>query len=284
MQLVPAFLRKSPAIPEVDFSGVIEATGSGVSADVHHGTEVFGVFPVPLQSKLGTGSLAEYLVLPENMTIAKPKNMGLDEVAGLGLVGCTALQVLENTKLKVGDSVLVNGGSGGTGLAIIQLAKDIVGSEGRVVATCSGGNVDIVKSLGADEVVDYTKHDALHEHLATEYVSKPFDAIIDTVGVQPLYTRSPAYLKVDGPFLNIGSGFGKDIGFANILGTMWSMAQNFLWPKLLGGTPRVYGFISADPNQKQLAKLKRMVEEGKLRMPVDSLWDMEDGLKVSGAH
>ena len=281
MQLVPAFVRKSPFIPEVDFSGVIEATGSSVSADLHRGTEVFGVLPVPFQSKTGSGTMAEYIVLPENMTLAKPTNMGLDEVAGIGLVGCTALSVLDKTRLKTGDSVLVNGASGGTGLAITQLAKDIVGKEGKVVAMCSGGNVHLVKSSGADEVVDYTKHDALHKHLAVEYASQPFDAIIDTVGVQPLYNGSPAYLKANGLFLNIGSGPGKDIGVGHLLGMVWSLAQNFLWPKILGGTPRVYGFVSAESNSKQLAKLKRLVEEGKLRIPIDSLWDMEDGLKVS---
>ncbi|MCJ1242042.1 zinc ion binding [Varicellaria rhodocarpa] len=280
MQLVPAFVRKSPFIPEVDFSGVIEATGSGVSADVRCGAKVFGILPPPLQFKNGAGALAEYLVLPENLTVSKPKDMALDEAAGLALVGCTALQVLENSKLKAGDSVLVNGGSGGTGLAIIQLAKDMVGKEGRVVATCSGGNVDMVKRLGADDVVDYTKHDALHEHLRAEYTSTPFDAIIDTVGVQPLYTHSPAYLKADGLFLNIGSGFGKDTSVGSLLSVMWSMIQNLLWPKLLGGTPRSYSFISAAPDSKQLGKLKRLAEEGKLKMPVDSLWSMEDGLKA----
>ena len=283
MQLVPASVRKSPFIPEVDFSGVIEATGSGVRADVRRGAEVFGVLPPPLQ-KNGAGALAEYLVLSESLTVPKPKNMALDEAAGLALVGCTALQILENSRLKTGDSVLINGGSGGTGLAIIQLAKDMLGKEGRVIATCSGGNVDMVKRLGADDVIDYTKHDALHEHLRAKYTSRPFDAIIDTVGVQPLYTHSPAYLKADGLFLNIGSGFGKDTSVGSLLSVMWSMTQNLLWPKLLGGTPRSYSFINAAPNSKQLGILKRLVEEGKLKMPVDSLWSMEDGLKVSDSH
>ena len=106
------------------------------------------------------------------------------------------------------------------------------------------------------------------------YSSEPFDAILDTVGVQMLYDSSSAYLKPDGPFINVGAMEG--IGT-----TLWSGVKNMIWPQFLGGTPRRYIFQQTNPTQDRLKYLIRLVEEGKLKVVIDQVFQMEDALQVS---
>jgi reticulon-4-interacting protein 1, mitochondrial len=153
MQLLPTLFRSKPAIPEMDFSGEIAAVGPGVpsSRRLLVGSLVFG--SILLGTHLGgAGALAEYVVVSAENVVRKPENVSLEESAGLGIAGCTALTLIERARLKQGDSVLVNGASGGIGTFVVQMAKNIVGESGRVVAICSGRNVELVKGIGADEV------------------------------------------------------------------------------------------------------------------------------------
>ena len=280
MQLVPAIFRTSPIIPEYDYAGVILATGSAVRPALQAGVYVFGVESAQAV-KTGKGTLAEYIVREEDYVVVKPDNIGLEDAAGLGVVGITALQFVEQSGLKTGDSVLVNGGSGGTGQMCIQEARRVVGPTGQVVTTCSGRNAEIVKSLGVvDEIIDYTAHNPLHGYLATTYSASRFDAIIDCVGSQELYNYSPSYLKEGKPFLNMGSGFGERITLRAILAMAWGMTCNYLWPRVLGGTARKYIFFGAKPEAVTLERLRQYVGEGKLKTMTDSVWDMEDALKV----
>jgi NADPH:quinone reductase-like Zn-dependent oxidoreductase len=109
------------------------------------------------------------------------------------------------------------------------------------------------------------------------YSSEPFDAILDTIGVQALYNNSPAYLKPDGPFVNVG-------GMEGIGTTLWSGAKNLLWPQFLGGTPRKYIFQQTNPTQERSKYLVRLVEEGKLKVVIDQVFEMEDALQVSSKN
>lgn len=152
MQLVPTMIRKTPAIPEWDFAGTVVDSGHSVPEDLKPGTPVFGVVTASRHMKTGGGTLAEYVVCPASLVVRKPINMSFEEAAGLVVAGCTAMQLLDRSGLKPGDSVLVNGGSGGIGVMAVQLARNAVGESGKVVATCSGANVELVKTLGADEV------------------------------------------------------------------------------------------------------------------------------------
>ena len=267
--------------PEFDYSGVIISTGSAVRPSLRVGAHVFGVASIDSpQIKAGAGTLAEYVVFDEEFVAVKPEKVSWEEAAGLGVVGITALQFLDRSGLKEGESVLVNGGSGGSGQMIVQEAKRVVGPTGRVVATCSGRNAEMVKALGVDEVIDYMAHSSLHDFLVKSYSTRPFDAIIDTVGSQDLYTHSPAYLHEGKPFLNLGSGFTAEISLRDVLYMAWSMTSNYLWPRLLWGTPREYIFFGAKPDGVTLERLRQYVDEGKLKGVTDSVWDMEDALKV----
>lgn len=154
MQLCPFIFRSKPAIPELDFSGTLVAAGSGAleSGRLAIGDSVFGSIGVESHVKAGSGALTEFVVVPV-ANVAKSNSDATDaEVAGLGVAGCAAVALMEKAELKIGNSVLVNGASGGIGSMVVQMARDAVGTSGRVVAVCSGTNTEMVKELGADEV------------------------------------------------------------------------------------------------------------------------------------
>jgi reticulon-4-interacting protein 1, mitochondrial len=155
MHFCPFFFRAKPAIPELDFSGTLISSHSWpalASRDLVPGISVFGSVNVPSHVKTGAGTLAEYIVVPATSVVRKPSNATMEEAAGLAIAGCTALLLIEKATLKRGDSVLINGASGGVGTLAVQLAKEMVGESGKVVALCSGRNASAVKDLGADEV------------------------------------------------------------------------------------------------------------------------------------
>jgi reticulon-4-interacting protein 1, mitochondrial len=155
MQLCPFFFRSNPSIPELDFSGTLVAAGSTAlkSGRLVVGDSVFGSVGTEKHIKEGSGSLAQFVVVPEANVAPKPSSNATDaEAAGLGIAGCTAVALMEKARLQNGNSVLVNGASGGIGSMVVQMARDAVGTNGRVVAICSGTNAKMVKELGADEV------------------------------------------------------------------------------------------------------------------------------------
>jgi NADPH:quinone reductase-like Zn-dependent oxidoreductase len=154
MQLCPFIFRATPSIPELDFSGSIASLSPDVplSRNLTLGTAVFGSVPISAHARFGSGAMAEYVVVPADHVVAKPENASFEDVAGLPVAGSTALAVIEKAGLNKGDMVLINGASGGIGSMVVQMVRDAVGESGRVVAICSGKNVEMVKQLGADEV------------------------------------------------------------------------------------------------------------------------------------
>jgi reticulon-4-interacting protein 1, mitochondrial len=279
--VVPMFIRTNPSIPEVDFSGRVIAKGKDVPSFAV-GDNVFGTIFPGRHIRQAKGTLAEYVIAQRDEIVKKPDNVSFEEAAGLATVGVTAYFLLSKSGLKTGDSVLINGGSGGTGLAIIQAARDIVGPSGRIVTTCSGRNTDLVKSFGADEVVDYTKHPSLPAHLKSKYGSKPFDAILDTVGTsQALYNGSPGYLAANKPYLAIGSPLGDGISIYNVARNLGMQFQNNAWPTFLGGTPRPYQFVDSSGAGTEFKKmLAAAMAEGKQKGKIDGVYAMEDVKKV----
>jgi reticulon-4-interacting protein 1, mitochondrial len=174
------------------------------------------------------------------------------------------------------------GGSGGLGTFLVQLAKHVVGLEGTVVAICSAANVDMVKNLGADEVVPYNGQVIAEQYLARAYGgSKKFDAIIDTVGVQSLYTHSPAYLKEGKSLLNAGVLPYTGSGIWGVMLLTKDMLANYFLPRFLGGTDRRYELLRTDLVPGLLEKARVVVASGAVVGVVDSAWEMEDALKVS---
>jgi NADPH:quinone reductase-like Zn-dependent oxidoreductase len=167
-----------------ELSGVIAAVGAKVTK-FKPGDAVFA-FP-----GIGLGCHAEYRCMPEDGAVAlKPANLGHDQAAALSFGGTTALHFLREAKLSSGDSLLVNGASGAVGTAAVQLAKHF-GAE--VTAVCSAGNAGLVRSLGADHVIDYKTEDFTRN-------GRVYDVIMDTAGTAP-FARSSASLREGGRLL-----------------------------------------------------------------------------------
>jgi NADPH:quinone reductase-like Zn-dependent oxidoreductase len=162
-----AQLTNLPYIPGRDFSGVVSALGAGVD-DVAVGDPVFGVCETSREA-----AYAEKVAIKSAIVARKPANLSHIQAASVALVGLTALSSIEDTlKLQKGEKILIQGGAGGVAGFAIQLAKHI---GARVITTTSSANMDYVRSLGADEVVDYRQQDF------TKVVSG-CDAVFDTVG------------------------------------------------------------------------------------------------------
>jgi len=152
ISLFPSFILPKYPIPELDFSGTIIQTGPLVAARFKTNTKVFGSL-IPLKTVLsGKGALAEYIVVNEKIAGISVvlENVPMDEAAGLGSVGQTAIKMCQKAGIKEGDKVLVNGASGGVGTMLVQVARAMGASV--VVGICSGKNVEFVKEVGADEV------------------------------------------------------------------------------------------------------------------------------------
>ncbi|KIW20665.1 hypothetical protein PV08_01242 [Exophiala spinifera] len=276
-------LTSKPWIPEINFAGTIVAMGPPSSDDsngLHVGDEIVGVRANPFSRY--NGAMQSYLVSPVNMLVRKPKSTSMIEASGLPAMGCTALQALELARVKRGDKVLVTGGSGGLGNMCVQLARALVGESGIVVSTCSSQNSELVKSLGADETIDYRVHDPLYEYLKKHHSSAPFNAILDVAGnPSEMFTSSPEFLTESGMFVVLGNM--KALASASLLALLSGLLifqLNRFRPVFLGGTPRKCIFYSATPNSKDLKRICDMVEAGQVKSLVDSVWKFEDVIKA----
>jgi NADPH:quinone reductase-like Zn-dependent oxidoreductase len=179
-----------PHVLGVDFSGVVKEVGPGV-ADLAVGDEVFGVV-----TQVQQGCYAEALAVRADMVGRKPASLSHGEAASLALVGVTALYAMEDVaELSAGQTVLIHAGAGGVGGFAIQYARHVGAT---VYSTASAANHDYVKSLGADEVIDYTATDF------TEAVP-PCDVVFDTVGGD-VQARSYAVLKPGGRLVHVAPG------------------------------------------------------------------------------
>jgi NADPH:quinone reductase-like Zn-dependent oxidoreductase len=178
---VAAFLSSSPPfVIGADVAGVVEAAGPGVTRH-QVGDEVFGQVGL-------LGGFAEYVVTAQNRLSAKPANLSFAEAACIPVSGATAHDLLfKDGKLQPGERVFVQAGAGGVGHYAVQLAKD---AGAYVIATCSAASADFVRSLGADEVVDY--HAGPFEQAVHD-----IDLAVDTVG-DAIFTRTWAVLKPEG--------------------------------------------------------------------------------------
>lgn len=168
-----------PIVLGWDISGVVDALGAGVT-DFKIGDEVYGMIRFPEQGR----AYAEYATAPVTEIVLKPQRLSHVEAAATTLAALTALQVFEKMNLQTGQTILIHAGAGGVGHFAVQLAK---ARGARVIATASEKNLDFVKSLGADEVIDYRARPF------EEQVSG-VDAVFDTVGGET-FTRSFGVVK-----------------------------------------------------------------------------------------
>ncbi|KAJ5594918.1 Polyketide synthase enoylreductase [Penicillium hispanicum] len=258
MGLAARLLIGMPAAPGMDFCGRVVATGPGAT-HFPAGQLVYGCHSRPVKF----GSLGEYLSISARFVAALPAGVEVDAAAGIGIAGQSAYQALDGY-VKAGDKVFINGGSGGCGLFAIQIAK-AMGC--HVTVTCSTRNVELVRAVGADEVVDYTAEEDLVATLCGRGVV--FDHILDHIGTpSAMYFQSHHFLREGGVFVQVGA---SSIGtFAGRLG----------WPSLLGGGRRKYVIFFFANTGEHLVKLGEMMRQGALKTQLDSEYEFEDADKA----
>jgi NADPH:quinone reductase-like Zn-dependent oxidoreductase len=246
----------APKVPVAgwDASGVVEAVGSNVTR-FKPGDEVFGNCDAG-----GTGTFADYACLPEDRCAAKPVNLTLDEAAALPVSGCTALQVVRDIgKVGAGTPVLVLGAAGGVGHFAVQIAKAFGAT---VTGVCSTSKVDFVRSLGADDVIDYTR-DGIDS-------TRRWDVIIDTAGRRPIADLR-RILSPKGVLAIVG-GEGGNPWTGEFLERMVSSSVLSLLSsqKIL--------VVNAKVNVPDLLVLKELAETKKLTVPLDRRYRLEEAV------
>jgi NADPH:quinone reductase-like Zn-dependent oxidoreductase len=227
-----------------EVAGEIEAVGQDVKL-FKPGDQVFGI------GSESVGAYAEYVCRSEKSALApKPVNLTYAEAASLPFGAGTALYFLQDmARLQRGQKVLINGASGGVGVYAVQLAK-YYGAE--VTGVCSTSNQELVKSLGADKVIDYTKQDFTQN-------GETYDVIVDTVVGKTDFDRCKNSLKPQGMYLAVAGGT-REMG-------------QMLWTSITGGRKVVFG--SPTENRKDLLFIKELAEAGKLKPVIDRCYPLE---------
>jgi NADPH:quinone reductase-like Zn-dependent oxidoreductase len=234
-RLGSGFLRPKQPILGTELAGEVEAVGSEVTRS-KVGDQVYG-FAANL------GAYAEYICLPENALGLKPANLTYEEAAAVPQGALTALHFLRKADIQNGQKVLVFGAAGGVGGYAVQLAKHHFGAE--VTGVCSTSKIDYVKSLGADQVIDYTREDFTKN-------GQTYDVIFDTVGKSPVL-RTNRSLTKDGAYLFSTFGIPKLIAF--------------VWLKLTSSSKVIMGLV--EESSEDLTFLKELIEAGNLRPVID---------------
>jgi len=236
----------------VDFAGTVEAVGKNVT-QFKPGDEVFGG---------RGGAFAEYVCRRATGAIAlKPANVTFEQAAALNIAGITALQgIRDKGKVQAGQKVLVNGASGGVGTFAVQIAKSF---GANVTGVCSTRNIDLVKSLGADQVIDYTKEDFTKGN-------ERYDVILDNVGTGHSLSEYRKVLAPEGKYVQVGGG---GVGEQGLLGglarALWASIVSKLWKQQMG-------MMMADPSTKDLTLLGELTQEGKLKPVIDRTYKLEE--------
>jgi NADPH:quinone reductase-like Zn-dependent oxidoreductase len=230
----------------VDYAGTVETVGKNVT-EFKPGDEVYG-------NKFG--AFAEYVVATDKAMALKPANLTFEQAASVPVAAITALQALRDTgKIQPGQKVLINGASGGVGTFAVQIAKTF-GAD--VTGVCSGRNAELVRSLGADHVIDYTKEDFTKgaEH---------YDLILDNVGNQPL-SGFRHVLNPKGMYIMIGGGGVKDDAW---FGVVVRPIKGLLISKFV--SQRMVPML-ADMNRKDLTVLADLIQAGKVKTIIDKTY------------
>ena len=231
---------KSPLIGS-DFAGTVVAIGPGV---VGHaiGDEVFGAAP---------GAFAEYVSARQDLAIPKPDGVSFGEAASVGIAGLTALQALrDHGKLESGQRVLINGASGGVGTMAVQIAKAL-GAE--VTGVCRRRNVEMVRRIGADQVIDYTHENYLE-------LEGEFDLVVDNVG-NNTFLANRSILKDGGRYVMVSGPKSKWLGPVRRM--LWSMVTAIF-------VPEKFVWFVASNEHEDLQFLAELLTSGALRPEIES--------------
>ncbi len=232
-----------PRILGADIAGVVEKTGSKITK-FKAGDAVYAYISLDNE-----GGYAEYALATENEASPKPKSLDYVEAAAVPVVALTAWQALIDTaKLSAGETVLIHGGSGGVGTFAIQIAK---GRGAKVIATASTANQDLLKQLGADVAIDYTK-------TKFEDIAKDVDVVLDSVGKDTL-ARSYGVMKKGGFIVSLVA----------------RPDQAELAKRGLRGAS-----LSAEPNSNELAEIGNLIDEKKIRVIVSQTFPLSEARKA----
>jgi 2-desacetyl-2-hydroxyethyl bacteriochlorophyllide A dehydrogenase len=242
IRLIFGFKRPRKSILGVVVAGEIESIGKSVS-NYKVGDQVFG------SSGMSFGAHAEYVAVPEDAVLAlKPNNMTYEEAAAIPFGGTAALHFLRKANIQKDQKVLIYGASGALGTLAVQLAKNY-GAD--VTAVCSSSNFELMQSLGADEVIDYTKEDFSEN-------GKKYDVIFDTVGKSS--TRKALRSMNKGGYLLLASaGIGTMIG--------GSIASIFMSKKIISGVIK--------ETVEDMNFFKQMIEKEKLKAVIDRIYTLK---------
>jgi NADPH:quinone reductase-like Zn-dependent oxidoreductase len=247
IRLIPGLRTPKRQVLGCDIAGRVEAVGGRVK-QFQPGNEVFGV------TGFAGGGFAEYVCAIEDKLALKPANLSFEEAAAVPVAALTALQGLRDRgRIERGQSVLVDGASGGVGTFAVQIAKSF-GAE--VTAVCSSRNVDRARSLGADHVIDYTQQDFTKS--GTRY-----DLILGANAHHSIFDYRRA-LKPDGIYVIVGGGVAQ-IFLGMLLAPLLSQI----------GSKKTRFFI-ANINQKDLIFLKDLLEAGKVVPVIDRRYPLSD--------
>jgi NADPH:quinone reductase-like Zn-dependent oxidoreductase len=241
-------LKPNNPILGADIAGWIEAVGSRVT-QFQPGDEVFGDI-----SEYGWGGFAEYAAVPENAIASKPVNLSFNEAAAAPQAAVVALQGLRDEgQIQSGQRVLINGASGGIGTFAVQIAKSF-GAE--VTGVCSTRNLDMVRSIGADHVIDYTQEDFAQ-------TEQGYELILATAGYRSIYDYERA-LSPKGIYVMAG-GTLKQVFQAGLLGPRISKQDG---KKLVN--------LAAKPSREDLIFVKGLLEAGEIAPVIDRIYPLSE--------
>jgi NADPH:quinone reductase-like Zn-dependent oxidoreductase len=247
-----------PSTSAYDVSGIVVEKGDDVS-NFEIGDLVYSRVP---QEQMGT--IAEYVAVTNEAVSKKPGNISFEEAAGLPLAGLTALQSLEFAGIKADDRILIHAGSGGVGSLAIQYAK---AKGAYVYTTTSTGNVEWVKELGADRVIDYKTEDY-------KTIVKDVDIVYDTLG-QEYTSEAFQVVKQGGQVISVVGPLDEETA------KMFGM-EDYKLPEelatLSAEKEATYKFIFMHPNGAQLAEIKTMVEDEKIKPIVDTIYPFTESV------
>ncbi|HUH06674.1 MAG TPA: NAD(P)-dependent alcohol dehydrogenase [Egibacteraceae bacterium] len=234
-----------------DFAGVVERVGVDVTR-FRPGDEVFG--------EVALGAFAEAVSVPQQTLAVKPADVTFEDAAAVPMAGMTALQGLRDQgRIEAGQQVLINGASGGIGTFAVQLAKAL---GARVTGVCSTRNFELVRSIGADEVIDYNREDFTQRR-------QRYDLVLDAVGNHSLAELRRA-LRRDGTLVIVGgiaSGGGRLLGpGAQVL--RGALAARFVSQRIVA--------VLAKPNAEDLHYLAELIEAGRVAPVIDRTYSFAD--------
>ena len=244
----PAYGKPKGRVPGTDIAGTVEAVGNGVTG-LRPGDEVFGWC---------TGAFAEYASAPADHFVPKPTSLTFEQAAAVGVSASTALQLLRDQgKIKPGQKVLINGASGGIGTFAVQIAKTF-GAE--VTGVCSTRNVEMVRSIGADHVIDYTREDFTRN-------GHRFDFILDNMANHSLSDTRRVLTPSGKLQSNNGTSGGRWFG---TIGTVLKSATVSMFER------RQLGPAIKFANRADLLVLKELIEAGKITPVIDATYALSD--------